>query len=171
MYLFTYVVDVYCGILLSIHRCPVSHCGNNPGRIKRVLLCKRRSHHLLACRMPVRRPSIASTKDSKLMCDGQREAFVSEPCEVPDDKNGTGETDFEEDDCFIFDEVWHTLTAEIMLCSVVCPTVTMFFSSQGITAQCWACSLKDIWDWKCLQCFGREILESFWHTWKGRSKE
>lgn len=106
----------------SLPRYPVSRSGNNPGRVKRVVSCKRKTHHLTVARrkqLGIGRACDAAYKENEANCmqDMQQEIFDMEPWEFPlnvNDKHRTGETGFEEDDYCTITEVRHrpTITAQ-----------------------------------------------------------
>ncbi|XP_041827797.1 KATNB1-like protein 1 isoform X2 [Melanotaenia boesemani] len=67
-------------------RHPVSHSGNNPGRVKRVVSCKRKTHHLTVARrkqLGSGRTCDAANKENerKYLQDTQQEKFFLDPLE------------------------------------------------------------------------------------------
>lgn len=110
MFLFSNLnISTDVGIFLSIHRCPV-RSGNNTGRVKRVVSCKRKSHHPLARR---KQPGKTFTPSNN---DGQQEIFASDPLEFPvitSNRRRTGDTDLDQDGCSLFSKVRHIITALI----------------------------------------------------------
>lgn len=94
------------GIFLSVHRCPIVRSGSNSGRVKRVVSCKRKSHHPLPRR---KQPGKTLTSSND---DGQQQIFASGPSEFPVITK-TGDTDLDQDGCSLFREVRHVVTALI----------------------------------------------------------
>ncbi|XP_022606191.1 KATNB1-like protein 1 isoform X1 [Seriola dumerili] len=69
-------------------RYPVSRSGNNPGRVKRVVSCKRKTHHLMVARrkqLGSGRNYDAANKENEMNCvqDMQQEIFDMDPWEFP----------------------------------------------------------------------------------------
>ncbi|XP_054470144.1 KATNB1-like protein 1 isoform X2 [Anoplopoma fimbria] len=90
----------------NIKRYPVSRSGNNPGRVKRVVSCKRKTHHLTVTRR--KQPGVGKIYDAankeneiKRMQDMQQEIFDMDPWEFPLKVNNnpkTGRTGSEQTD-------------------------------------------------------------------------
>ncbi|XP_026165283.1 KATNB1-like protein 1 [Mastacembelus armatus] len=80
-------------------RYPVFRSGNNPGRVKRVVSCKRKTHHLTVARkkqLGSGKANNGANKENEMNCtqDMQREIFDMDPWEFPlninnDHKTGT----------------------------------------------------------------------------------
>uniref|UniRef100_A0A1A8RP35 Katanin p80 subunit B-like 1 n=1 Tax=Nothobranchius rachovii TaxID=451742 RepID=A0A1A8RP35_9TELE len=93
-------------------RNPGSRYGNNPGRVKRVVSCKRKTHHMTA----VRRKHLGSGKNSeaanrndetRFSQNAQQEFFSSHPHEFPQNVNNndfSGQTGSEQTDCNTLNE-------------------------------------------------------------------
>lgn len=89
---------------LNKKRYPVSRSGNNPGRVKRVVSCKRKTHHLTVARrkqLGTGRTCDAANKENEMNCmqDMQQEIFDMDPWEFPlnvDNNHGTGGTGSEQ---------------------------------------------------------------------------
>ncbi|KAI3367801.1 hypothetical protein L3Q82_026643 [Scortum barcoo] len=69
-------------------RYPVSRSGNNPGRVKRVVSCKRKTHHPTVARRKQQgtgRTCDAANKENEMNCmhDVQQEIFDMDPWEFP----------------------------------------------------------------------------------------
>ncbi|XP_033498631.1 KATNB1-like protein 1 [Epinephelus lanceolatus] len=87
-------------------RYPVSRSGNNPGRVKRVVSCKRKTHHLTVTRKKQLGPGKtydAANKENEINCmqDVQQEIFDMDPWEFPLNVNNnhkTGKTGSEQAD-------------------------------------------------------------------------
>lgn len=109
MFLFSnFNISTDLGIFLSIHRCSAVRSANNTGRVKRVVSCKRKSHHPLARRKQLGKSFTPSNND------GQQEIFPSDPLEFPViTNNRTGDTDLDQEGCSVFSEVRHIITALI----------------------------------------------------------
>lgn len=118
--------------LLTLPRYPVSRSGNNPGRVKRVVSCKRKTHHLTVARR--KQPGTGKTydaanKENEMNCmqDVQQEIFDMDPWEFPLNVNNnhkTGRTGSEQADYCTLTEVRNTATAQtillfLVLCSVL----------------------------------------------------
>lgn len=102
------IISTDVGIFLSIHSCPVVRSGNNTGRAKRVVSCKRKSHHPLARR---KQPGKTFTPSNN---DGQQEIFASDPLEFPvitNNRRRTGNADVDQDGCSLFNEVRHIISS------------------------------------------------------------
>lgn len=100
------------GTIPSIRRYPVNRSGNNAGRVKRVVSCKRKSHHPLARR---KQPGKTLTPSNN---DGQQEIFASDPLEFPvntSNRRRAGDPDLDQDGCSVLSEVRHVVTAVITL--------------------------------------------------------
>lgn len=101
------------GTVPSICRYPVNRSGNNTGRVKRVVSCKRKSHHPLARRKQPGKPFFPSNND------GQQEPLVLDSLEFPVNtinKRRTGDTGLDQDECSLFSEVRHIVAAVITQC-------------------------------------------------------
>ncbi|XP_008302975.1 KATNB1-like protein 1 [Stegastes partitus] len=73
---------------LNKKRYPVSRCGNKPGRVKRVVSCKRKTHHLAVARrkqLGSGRTCDAANKENEMKCwqDTEQDIFSMEPLEFP----------------------------------------------------------------------------------------
>ncbi|XP_018545629.1 KATNB1-like protein 1 isoform X1 [Lates calcarifer] len=87
-------------------RYPVSRSGNNPGRLKRVVSCKRKTHHLTVARrkqLGSGRNYDAANKENEMNClqDAQQEIFDMDPQEFPlnfNNNHNTGRTGSEQTD-------------------------------------------------------------------------
>ncbi|KAM7402892.1 hypothetical protein PAMA_003696 [Pampus argenteus] len=85
-------------------RFPVSRCGNNPARVKRVVSCKRKTHHLTGARkkqLGSGRNYDAANKENEMNCmqDMQQEIFDMDLWEFPlnvDKNDRTGRTGSEQ---------------------------------------------------------------------------
>lgn len=85
-------------------RFPVSRSGNNPGRVRRVVSCKRKTHHLTVARkkQPVSgRTNETANKENEMnfMKDTQQEIFDMDPWEFTinvNSRNKTGSTGSEQ---------------------------------------------------------------------------
>lgn len=114
MFLFSHLnISTDVVLFLSIHRCAVVRSGNNTGRVRRVVSCKRKSHHPLARRKPPGKTFSPSNND------GQQEIFSSDALEFPvitNNRRRTGDTDLDQNGCRIFSEVRHITTALITHC-------------------------------------------------------
>ncbi|KAF1374976.1 hypothetical protein PFLUV_G00234620 [Perca fluviatilis] len=69
-------------------RYPVSRSGNNPGRVKRVVSCKRKTHHLTVTRrkqLGTGKTYDAANKENEMNCvqDMQQDIFDMDPWEFP----------------------------------------------------------------------------------------
>ncbi|XP_071781373.1 KATNB1-like protein 1 isoform X1 [Centroberyx gerrardi] len=94
-------------------RCTVGRSGNNPGRVKRVVSCKRKTHHLTVARK--KQPGSGRTydtanKENEVTCmqDVQQEIFDMDPWEFPPNVNNyhkTGRTSSQHTDCFTLTEL------------------------------------------------------------------
>lgn len=84
-------------------RFPVSRSGNNPGRVKRVVSCKRKTHHLAVARrkqLGTVRTCDAANKENEMTCM-QQGVFDMDPWEFPRNVNNnhrTGRTGSEQAD-------------------------------------------------------------------------
>ena len=132
---------------LTSHRYSASRSGNNPGRVKRVVSCKRKTHHLTVARrkqLGSGRTFDAANKENEMSClqDGQQEIFDMDPLEFPLNVNHnhrTGRTGYEQADCSALSEVRRSAQYVSVLnvggsltCSI-CLNPIIFFSSQRIT--------------------------------------
>lgn len=96
------------GTVPSICRYPVNRSGNNAGRVKRVVSCKRKSHHPLARRKQPGKTFFPSNDD------GQQEPLVLDSLEFPVNtinRGGTGDAGLDQDECSLFSEVRHIVAA------------------------------------------------------------
>ncbi|KAK2826183.1 hypothetical protein Q5P01_020397 [Channa striata] len=89
-------------------RYPISRSGNNPGRVKRVVSCKRKTHHLTVARkkqLGSGRTHDGPNKENERNC--MREIFDVDHWEFPLNigSNKTGRTGYEEADCCVFSEL------------------------------------------------------------------
>nr|XP_046268962.1 KATNB1-like protein 1 isoform X2 [Scatophagus argus] len=78
-------------------RYPVSRSGNNPGRVKRVVSCKRKTHHMTVARrkqLGSGRTCDAANKENEMMYrqDMQQEIFDMDPLEFPLNANNNHRT-------------------------------------------------------------------------------
>lgn len=114
-----------CFELFTLPRYPVSRSGNNPGRVKRVVSCKRKTHHLAVARrkqLGTGRTHDAANKENEMNCvqDMQQEIFDMDPWEFPLNVNNnhkTGRTGSEQADYCMLTEVRNTTAAlTIFLC-------------------------------------------------------
>ncbi|XP_029688509.1 KATNB1-like protein 1 isoform X1 [Takifugu rubripes] len=83
-------------------RYPVNRSGNNTGRVKRVVSCKRKSHHPLARRKQPGKTFFPSNND------GQQEPLVLDSLEFPVNtinRRRTGDTGLDQDECSLFSEL------------------------------------------------------------------
>lgn len=108
------------GTVLSLCRYPVNRSGNNTGRVKRVVSCKRKSHHPLARRKQPGKTFFQSNND------GQQDPLVLDSLEFPVitiNRRRTGDTGLDRDECSLFSEVRHIVAAVIKhcFCSACCP--------------------------------------------------
>lgn len=133
-------------------RYPAGRSGNNPSKVKRVVSCKRKSHHLMVTRRKppgISKTCDAANKENEMNCmqDMQQEIFDMDPWEFPlnvTHKHRTGETGFEQDDYCTFAEVRHIIQLSLYLCCGFILTLSfmlmylsplMYFSSKGIIAR------------------------------------
>ncbi|KAK9533551.1 hypothetical protein VZT92_008662 [Zoarces viviparus] len=77
---------------------PVSRSGNNPGRVKRVVSCKRKTHHLTVTRRKqhgIGKIYDAANKENEMKCmqDVQQQIFDMDPWEFPLQVNNDPETE------------------------------------------------------------------------------
>ncbi|XP_022066121.1 KATNB1-like protein 1 isoform X2 [Acanthochromis polyacanthus] len=87
-------------------RYPVSRCGNKPGRVKRVVSCKRKTHHLTVARrkqLGSGRTCDAANKENemKYLQDTEQDIFHMDPWELPlifNSSHKTGKTGSEQTD-------------------------------------------------------------------------
>lgn len=107
-----------------LHRYPVSRSGNNPGRLKRVVSCKRKTHHMMVARrkqLVAGRTCDAANKENEIK-HMQQEIFDMDPWEFPLNVNNshrTGRTGSEQADYCTLTEVRHTNTAQIIFLFLV----------------------------------------------------
>ncbi|XP_029350251.1 KATNB1-like protein 1 isoform X2 [Echeneis naucrates] len=90
-------VDDYKNEESNKKKYPVSRSGNNPGRVKRVVSCKRKTHHLMVARrkqVGSVRNYDAANKENETNCllDVQQETFDMEPWEFPLNVNSAYKT-------------------------------------------------------------------------------
>ncbi|XP_056151742.1 KATNB1-like protein 1 isoform X2 [Lampris incognitus] len=93
-------------------RCPGGRSGSNPGRVKRVVSCKRKTHHLTVA---WKKQSVCgktydmANKENEMNCaqDMQQEIFSMDPWEFPSDVNNqkTGGTSSKHTDYFTLTEL------------------------------------------------------------------
>lgn len=103
----------------TVPRYPVSRPGNNPGRVKRVVSCKRKTHHLtLTWKKQVGsgRTLDGANKENEISCmqEMQQEIFDMDAWEFPLNVNNnhkTGRTGSEETDYCALSEVRNIITA------------------------------------------------------------
>ncbi|XP_060938354.1 KATNB1-like protein 1 [Limanda limanda] len=94
-------------------RYSVSRSGNNPGRVKRVVSCKRKTHHLTVVRrkqLGSGRTFDAANKENEMSClqDVRQEIFDMDPLEFPlnvTHNHRTGRTGYEQADCSALSEL------------------------------------------------------------------
>lgn len=91
-------------------RAAASHTGPNPGRVKRVVSCKRKTHHLTVARKKAPgpgKPHLAANKENELNCkaDLEQEIFCMDPLDLPQDKHRTGRTGLEPLDYSLLSEI------------------------------------------------------------------
>lgn len=106
----------------KLPRYPVSRSGNNPGRVKRVVSCKRKTHHLTVARrkqLGAGRSCDAVNKENEMNCmqDVQQERFDMDFWEFPLNVNSihrTARTASEQADYCALTEVRHAITAKTM---------------------------------------------------------
>lgn len=72
----------------NTHMYPVSRSGNNPGRVKRVVSCKRKTHHLTVTRrkqLGIGKMYDAANKENEMKCtqDVQQDTSDMDPWEFP----------------------------------------------------------------------------------------
>lgn len=100
-------------------RYPVSRSGNNPGRVKRVVSCKRKTHHLTVARrkqLGSGRTCDAPNKENetKVLQGTQQDIFSMDPWDFPfhvnniNNNQGTDRTGCEEADYCVLTEVSKT---------------------------------------------------------------
>lgn len=102
-------------------RYPVSRSGNNPGRVKRVVSCKRKTHHLTVARrkqLGSGRTCDAVNKENetKVLQGTQQDIFSMDPWDFPfhvnniNNNQGTDRTGSEEADYCVLTEVSKTFS-------------------------------------------------------------
>lgn len=122
---------------LTLLRHPVSRSGNNPGKVKRVVSCKRKTHHLTVTRR--KQPAIGKMhdKENEMKCVQDVDLWEF-PLQV-DNNPETGKTGSQLAAHSSLTEVRNAFPAQTVFLSLVflCGNVnhTMCFSSQGTTAQ------------------------------------
>ncbi|KAK7904968.1 hypothetical protein WMY93_017575 [Mugilogobius chulae] len=94
----------------SKKRAAVSRPGPNPGRVKRVVSCKRKTHHLTVARKKAPgpgKPHVAANKENELNCENDMEygVFCMDPWDLPQDKHRTGRTGPEPPDYSLLSEI------------------------------------------------------------------
>ncbi|TKS86516.1 Fibrinogen-like protein 1-like protein [Collichthys lucidus] len=106
-------------------RYPVSRSGNNPGRLKRVVSCKRKTHHMMVARrkqLVAGRTCDAANKENEIK-RMQQEIFDMDPWEFPLNVNNshrTGRTGSEQADyCTLTEEGGWTVVQHITVNSSV----------------------------------------------------
>ena len=112
----------------ALPRFPVSRSCHNPGRVKRVVSCKRKTHHLAVARRKqpgTGRPCDAANKENEMKCaqDVQQEIFDMDPWEFPLNVNNnhrTGRTGPEQADYCALTEVRHTVPAQTVFLVLLC---------------------------------------------------
>lgn len=87
-----------------------SRPGPNPGKVKRVVSCKRKTHHLTVARKKPPgpgKPHVAPNKENELNCgaDMEQEIFYMDPWDMPQEKHRTGRTGPELLDYSLFSEI------------------------------------------------------------------
>lgn len=124
--------QVLCVCLLSTFfkspppppRHPASRSGNIPGRVKRVVSCKRKTHHLTVARRKQTgngRSSDAANKENAANCTQgvPQQMLDTNPWDLHvkvSKKHSAAETSSGQDDCSTLTEVGHTLTAPHCCC-------------------------------------------------------
>ncbi|XP_039994212.1 KATNB1-like protein 1 [Xiphias gladius] len=94
-------------------RYPMSRSGNNPGRVRRIVSCKRKTHHLTVAwrkQLGSGRTHDATNKENEMNClqDMQQEIFDMDPWELPLNVNNNhkaGRTGSEQTDCSTLTEL------------------------------------------------------------------
>lgn len=93
-------------------RLPVSRSGTNPGRVKRVVSCKRKTHHLTVVRkkVPVSgKTHFSANKENEIKSkpDMEQEIFAMDPWELShvEDKRRTGQTGPVQSDYSLLSEI------------------------------------------------------------------
>lgn len=105
----------------------MSRSGKNLGRVKRVVSCKRKTHHLTVTRrkqLGTGKTYDAANKENEMNCmqDMQQEIFDMDPWEFPlnvTNNHKTGNTGSEQADYCTLTEVRNTITAQIYCFLVV----------------------------------------------------
>lgn len=113
-------IYIFLKILL---RHPAGRSGNIPGRVKRVVSCKRKTHHLTVARRKQAgsgRSSDAANKENEVNCtqDVQQQMLDRNACDSHvkvTRKHSAAETSSGQDDCTTLAEVGHTLTAHTVV--------------------------------------------------------
>lgn len=139
-------------------RYSVSRSGNNPGRVKRVVSCKRKTHHLTVARrkqLGSGRVFDAVNKENEMnrLQDTQQEMFDMDPLEFSlnvHNSHKAGRTGSKQTDFSTLTEVRNTITVQILilftiddvllgmtvfLICIISLNQSMFFSSQRIMAR------------------------------------
>lgn len=102
----------------TIPRYPVSRPGNNPGWVKRVVSCKRKTHHLTSTwkkQLGSGRTLDGANKENEINQEMQQEIFDMDAWEFPLNVNNnhmSGKTGSEETDYCALSEVRKTITAQ-----------------------------------------------------------
>lgn len=141
-------------------RYPVSRSGNNPGRVKRVVSCKRKTHHLTVARrkqLGSGRTCDAPNKENetKVLQGTQQDIFSMDPWDFPfhvnniNNNQGTDRAGCEEADYCVLTEVSKTFALFYELLFLQTRSwnylkLTMFSSSRGITTRWLTCFLEEI---------------------------
>lgn len=97
-------------LLVTPPRVAASRPGPNPGRVKRVVSCKRKTHHLTVARKKApgpAKPHVAANKENELNCraDMEQEMFCLDSWDLPQDKHRTGRTGPEQLDYSLLSEI------------------------------------------------------------------
>lgn len=98
----------------------MSRSGNNPVRVKRIVSCKRKTHHLMVARRKQLGPGRnydAANKENEMNClqDVQQEIFDKDPWEFPlnvYNNHKAGRTGSEQSDYTTLTEVRNNITAQ-----------------------------------------------------------
>lgn len=114
--------------LFILPRFPVSRSGNNPGRVKRVVSCKRKTHHLTVTRkkqLGSGRNYDAANKENEMNCmqDMQQEIFEMDLWEFPLNVNNndrTGRTGSEQTDYSTLTEVRNDIVQTMFTLLLIC---------------------------------------------------
>ncbi|KAJ0008901.1 hypothetical protein NQD34_016316 [Periophthalmus magnuspinnatus] len=106
----TKTMDYYTNEDSTKKRVAVSRPGPNPGRVKRVVSCKRKSHHLTVARKKAPgsgKPHVAANKENQLSSktDMEQGIFCMDPWDLSQDKHRTGRTGPELPDYSLLSEI------------------------------------------------------------------